>query len=318
MTALTNRESSAPEAHIAVLVCIYHPDEAYLRQQLDSILNQTHRNLSIWVSDDGDDPQAREVLSAYQAGLSADRFTVVEGPKKGFAANFLSLANRPQIKADFYAFSDQDDIWEPQKLERALDNLSGVATRVPALYGSRTRLVDETDREIGLSSLYRKPPSFANALVQSLAGGNTMLFNEAARRLLQEAGIPEVASHDWWLYLLVSGSGGAVVYDSTPWIRYRQHEQNLIGSSASVLALLSRLRWLLKNRFRDWNAMNVAALHGMRHRLTDENRSLLDMFARARESNFVKRIRLLRECGVYRQTLVGTCAIWLAAVTGKI
>lgn len=299
-------------------MCVYHPAEEYLRQQLDSILNQTHRNLSIWVSDDGDDQVTRDVLAEYQGRLPVGRLSVVEGPRKGFAANFLSMVNRKEIEADYYAFSDQDDIWEPQKLERALDKLQGLARIGPALYGSRTRLIDEKGGEIGQSPLFARPPSFRNALVQSMAGGNTMVFNRTAKELLSKAGMLDVVSHDWWAYLLITGAGGEAIYDPDPWIRYRQHGGNLMGANVSIWARLLRLRWLFQNRFRAWNVVNLSALDEVRDLLTAENRRVLELFVNARKSGLVTRCALLIKIGVYRQTRTGNMGLLLAAITNKL
>lgn len=306
------------EPHVIVLLCIYHPHEGYLRQQLDSILAQTHQNLSIWVSDDGGDQGARALLAEYQARLPAGQLTVVQGPRSGYAANFLSLVNRDEVDADYYAFCDQDDLWEPNKLEYVIGKLVTVARAEPALYGSRTRLIDEQGREIGFSPLFGRPPSFANALVQNLAGGNTMVFNHAAKTLICHAGVPNVVSHDWWTYLLVSGAGGTIVYDPTPYIGYRQHEGNLMGANISMRARIVRLLWLFQNRFRDWNDLNVAALEEVRDCLSAENQRVLELFARARESGLLTRCVLLKQVGIYRQTRLGNMGLLLAILTNKL
>ena len=104
-----------------------------------------------------------------------------------------------------------------------------------------------------MSILFRRRPSFENALVQSLAGGNTMVFNCAAKRLLEKAGSLDIVAHDWWTYKLTTAAGGFVVYDPEPSVEYRQHGQNLIGSNSSIFAKIQRIRMLLSNRFRDWN-----------------------------------------------------------------
>ena len=87
------------------------------------------------------------------------------------------------------------------------------------------------ERSYGLSPLFTRPPAFQNALVQSLGGGNTMVFNRAAKKILQEAAAIDVVLHDWWVYQLVSAAGGMVHYDPRPMLKYRQHSDNLIGSN---------------------------------------------------------------------------------------
>src|SRR5690606_36468867 len=107
---------------------------------------------------------------------------------------------RTEIQADFYAYADQDDIWMPDKLSRALVFLERNLDQA-AMYCSRTELVTSCGKSVGkMSPLFPKLPTFVNALVQSLAGGNTMVINHRACELLRKAGEVHVVSHDWWTY----------------------------------------------------------------------------------------------------------------------
>lgn len=260
---------------VAILLCTYH-GQHYLADQLSSFAGQSHTNWEVWASDDGSEDDTHAILEAYQRQWPQGRLSMHFGPAEGFAANFLSLTCKADIHADYYAYSDQDDIWESNKLSRAVEWLKTIPESVPALYCSRTRLVDANNREIGLSPLFSKPPSFANALIQSLAGGNTMVFNNAARNLLREAGenVP-VVTHDWWAYMVVTGCGGQVFYDAEPELRYRQHDGNLVGMNATWSARLKRIQMLWEGRFQRWNDCNIAALRTLSHRLTLENLEIL-------------------------------------------
>ena len=103
--------------------------------------------------------------------------TIYKGPKKGFAQNFLSLASKKSIKSSLYCFCDQDDIWIPEKLEKAIEKIDkNEKFKIPILYGGRTIYIDENKNRIGFSPLFKKEPKFNNALVQNIAGGNTMVF----------------------------------------------------------------------------------------------------------------------------------------------
>ena len=117
-----------------------------------------------------------QVLAQYVRNWGADRLDVRIGPGKGFVANFLSLACDTAIKADYYGFCDQDDLWDADKLERALAWLDAAPRGMPALYCARTRLIAEDGGDIGFSPFFGKPLTFRNALVQSIAGGNTTWF----------------------------------------------------------------------------------------------------------------------------------------------
>lgn len=303
---------------VAILLCTFH-GQRYLAEQLDSFAVQTHSNWAVWASDDGSKDDTHAILKAYQQQWPTGRLSIHCGPAEGFAANFLSLTCKASVEADYYAYSDQDDIWEPCKLTRAVEWLATVPEDVPALYCSRTRLVDADNNEIGVSPLYTKPPEFANALMQNIGGGNTMVFNNATRALLREAGknLP-VVTHDWWVYMVVTGCGGKVYYDAEPTLRYRQHNGNLVGMNASWSARFKRIRMLWQGRFRGWNDSNIGALRTLSHRLSPENREILERFAKAREMSLIPRLYHLKRSGIYRQTLLGNLGLIAAALFGKI
>jgi glycosyltransferase involved in cell wall biosynthesis len=291
---------------------------AHLGDQLRSFADQSHKNWLLVVSDDGSRDATREMIERF-AAKQPQPVTVRQGPQRGAAANFLALAADPSIAADFFAFSDQDDIWHTDKLARALACLAMAPDGAPALYCGRTELMTEDGRHYGASPLFRRPPSFRNALVQSLGGGNTMVFNSAAKRLIEQTGAHNVVLHDWWLYQLISGAGGAVCYDPCPMLSYRQHADNLIGSNRGSHAHLRRIRLMLGGRFRNWNETNIAALRRLPPALImPTNRQALDLFAEARNAALPKRLIWLWRSGVYRQTLLGSLGLWAAAVLNRI
>lgn len=291
----------------------------YLGQQLASIANQTHTSWEVFASDDGSLDETNSILVAHQAAWPEGKLTLHSGPAEGFAANFLSLICRASIQADYYAFADQDDVWEPNKLERAVAWLATVPKDVPALYGTRTLLVDDNDQPMGLSPLFARPPCFANALMQNIAGGNTMVFNDAARRLLKAAGDNiDVITHDWWAYLVVTGSGGKVFYDATPSLRYRQHNSNAVGLDTDWYARLGRVRMLTKGRFKNWNDRNIAALERIVDRLTPENLLRLQQFRHARKQWLVPRLIGFWRAGIHRQSTLSNIGLFFAALFNKI
>lgn len=303
---------------VAVLLCTRN-GQNYLADQLESFAAQTHSNWELSASDDDSQDSTRAILESFLGKWGSDRLTVHFGPAEGFVANFISLTCEASIEADFFAYSDQDDVWEPEKLERAVSWLQTIPSHVPALYCSRTRLVDADNNEIGLSPLFSKPPGFANALMQNIGGGNTMVFNNAARTLLSEASrVTPIVTHDWWAYMVITGCGGQVFYDSTPTLRYRQHGSNLVGMNANWPARFKRIRMLFQGRFRSWNDGNIAALRKLQHLLTPKNRKILEQFAEARNMSLVPRLIHLKRSGIYRQTLLGNLGLVAAAIFRKL
>ncbi|WP_213993477.1 glycosyltransferase family 2 protein [Sodalis sp. dw_96] len=302
---------------VAILMGTYNAQK-FLERQLDSIAAQSWQEWSVWISDDGSRDESLSIIAAFQRKWGANRLVLLAGPQKGFAENFLSLVCNPTITADYYAYADQDDIWETDKLTRALDILRNNDEGLPAMYCSRTRLIDEFDRELGLSPLFTKQPSFANALTQSLGGGNTMIFNQAARKLLFEAGRVTVISHDWWTYLVVSGCGGCVIYDDYPSVRYRQHSNNLVGTNNGWRNKMIRARRLWRGEFKRWIDCNVLALQHISKKLKRENAWRLHQFIMARSIWLLPRLIVLKQSGIYRQTLLGNLGLIFAAIFKKV
>ncbi len=303
---------------IAILLCTYN-GARFLPAQLASLAAQTFTDWQLFVSDDGSSDDTLAIVSAHKDRLGAAPVQIRKGPCQGFVKNFLSLACDPVLAFDYYAYCDQDDVWQPDKLERAVERLSNVRPDVPAMYCSRTMLIDEQGRTLGYSRAYRRKPGFHNALVQSLASGNTIVLNEAARRLLMVCGSDaKIPSHDWWTYLLVSSAGGEVYYDQAPQVQYRMHGQNVIGTNTGLRNRIRRLYMLSRGRFTRWTEMHVAALEPFRPHMTPENRALFDLFRASRKRGFFGRQVGFLNSGVYRQTFLDNLGLIVAVLVRKI
>jgi len=306
------------EPHIAILMCTFE-GERFLAAQLASILAQTHQNWTLWVSDDGSTDQTLEILRATQALWGKDRLKIVEGPWEGFARNFLSLACRPEIEADYYAFSDQDDIWLPSKLTRALEKLTEQPHNTALLYGSRTSLIDETGTPIGISPLIPKRLDFSNALVQNVAGGNTMVFNHALAKTLRGAGATlDIVSHDWWLYIVATATGGTVLFDQEPHILYRQHKGNLVGSNLGLTSRFNRLQKLFSGRFAGWIQQNHLCIKKLEANMTIESFRRAQLLATIHQVWLHKRLVYFFQSGARRQSMTGNIALLVAVILNQV
>lgn len=303
---------------VAILLCTYQGVK-YLAAQLDSFAAQIYPNWKLWVSDDGSTDATPDLLAAFAERRPAGQITVRPGPRKGFVKNFMSLLCHPALHADYYALSDQDDIWHPDKLERAVKWLGQVPKNQPALYCTRTELIDEAGQSIGFSPLFTRPPAFGNALMQNVAGGNTMVMNNTARALLLEVGANiDVIAHDWWIYIAISACGGRVYYDPEPSLRYRQHGGNLIGANAGLGARLLRVRMLFQGHLKTWTDQHIYALSPLMPKLTPANRRIYDSFVSARQRSLLPRVIGIKRSGVYRQTHLGNLGLLAAAVSNRI
>lgn len=318
LSLLKQVHSNKHQPRVAILLGTFE-GEKFLSDQLSSIKEQSYKNWSLYASDDCSSDKTFSVLKQFQKENLFKTRVKLNDTNQGFLSNFLTMVCDSSIKADLYAFSDQDDVWERDKLHKAVSWIKQIPQEYPALYCSRTTTVDEYNNPKGFSALFTKPPSFKNAIVQSIGGGNTMLFNQAARELIVEAGVDvEVASHDWWAYMLVSGCGGVVFYDQESSLRYRQHSKNYIGTNNNIFARFRRINMLFQGRWKNWNDGHVSALSRMRHRLTDENITTLDLFVKSREGSILSRLLNLYRSRVYRQTVLGNIGLVVASLFKKL
>lgn len=306
------------QSKVAILLCTYCGQE-FLQEQLDSFRAQTHLNWVLYVSDDGSKDGTLKIIENFANKVGEDRVIIFKGPRKGFAANFLSLIHHDEIEADYFSFADQDDVWLPEKLEVALNWLKQNPENIPALYCSRTILIDANGKDFGQSDLFSRPPSFANALVQSIGGGNTMVLNRAARNLVS-AHSPEggIVSHDWWVYILVSGNQGNIRYDSKGYVKYRQHGGNLVGMNGTWLARFKRVIQLFQGRFRIWNTMNITCIMNSPGFLTKDNFDIVRKFELIRNYNFTRRLIEFHNLKLYRQTKLGDFGLFVGNIFKKI
>jgi glycosyltransferase involved in cell wall biosynthesis len=290
----------------------------FLPEQLDSFRTQTYGHWELLVSDDGSTDDTVEIVRNF-ATTVAQRVDLQCGPQQGFWQNFVSLVRGVTVDGDLFAYSDQDDIWHPEKLARAAAWFSARPDAHPALYFTRTELITGDGILVGFSPLFARAPTFRNALVQNIGGGNTMVFNRAALLALRATPVESnLVSHDWWTYQLITGIGGVAYYDPWPSVKYRQHGQNLVGSNIGLRARVARLRAFANGHVVMWNSINLAALRSLQDLLTPYNAIVLDYFAKAREAAWPLRLYLVWKSGVYRQSKLENFGLFLGALFGHL
>lgn len=218
---------------IQVLMSTYNGAQ-YLRTQIDSILAQKNVYVSLLVRDDGSTDETKQILQEYADKGELKWYT---GDNLGPAKSFMNLIRRSD-EYDYYAFSDQDDYWLPDKLLRGIDVLSTISTDKPALYYSATTLVDADLNPITPRNNKRNFNSyeftkFSEAVVSSNCTGCTMCFNNKLRTLINAYTPSYQIMHDGWLHKVCLALNGYVYYDHNSNIYYRQHNNNVIGGNVT-------------------------------------------------------------------------------------
>jgi len=296
----------------------------YLPQQLASFEAQSLTTWDLIAGDDGSTDGSRALLEAFAERLRplGHCVTLCAGPQSGGPAHFLTLLQQVPDSAAWAAFSDQDDVWVAEKLDRALAMLETVSDREPALYCSRTWVTGPDLERPHLSRAWPRDFGFLNALVQNIASGNTIVLNRAGLDLAQRAApgplaVPGLPAHDLWLCQILTVAAGHVLHDDRPGLYYRQHEANQIGANYGMRPALARTRAMLAGGYAAWNQANIAALQGA-GTLTAKNAARLEAFAALRTRPALHRLTGLARLGVYRQTPLTQTALWIATALGRI
>ena len=218
---------------VAILLSTYN-GEKYLREQIDSILNQTYTNFELIVRDDGSKDNTVKIIKEY-IEKSDKEITLIEGKNLGFIKSFFDLLKRGD--ADYYAYADQDDIWLPNKIELAVKSLDALDQSKPNMAFSNVDYYDTEMNFIGNGDSKNKKPSFLNSLYECINQGMTMVINKTAREYIIN-NIPEKCFfHDWWTYMICAGFGN-VVQDDVVTVKYRRAKTNATVEGQGIITLM--------------------------------------------------------------------------------
>lgn len=224
----------------------------WLPEQVDSILGQTGVSVRLLVSDDMSIDGTAEWLR--ELSSQDDRVILLPHLRKfgGAATNFYRLILDAGILAyDYFAFSDQDDIWEHDKLRRHIliasnGGFDGVSSNVTAFWpNGKSTVIMKTSAQRELDYLFESAGPGCTYLI------TPWLIGELRKVLLDsDSGAANVALHDWLVYAVCRSSGRKWHIDNISSVKYRQHESNEFGANHGVRAKLSRIGKLRSGWYR--------------------------------------------------------------------
>jgi glycosyltransferase involved in cell wall biosynthesis len=300
---------------VAVLLSTYN-GETFIRAQLDSLAAQEGVIVEVFARDDGSNDNTVDLLRSYSylwPSLKSSKSGVNLGP----AGSFLEILRTVPDNFDYYAFCDQDDVWMQDKLSRATNKLAVAAGEQAGLYCSSSICVDRDLHPIG-ETLLRGSGRFEEIVFANIAGGNTMVMNAAGAELIRSrAPGPGMIMHDWWCILVISALG-IVVCDEKPSIFYRQHQQNVFGSSPHRLAgLMLQLKQFLRDprRFYRIHAQVAELLRLYGDRMATRERKMAEAFVASRRS-LLSRIRYAVFGRISRFDLLGAVGTRVLILVG--
>jgi len=301
------------EGQVQILLSTYN-GEKYLREQFDSYYDQNCvEDIRILVRDDGSSDGTREILEEYARRRKVD---VEFGNHLGTTASYQWLIQHSDPECGYFAFSDQDDVWLPNKLTLALDALKQYSQKGPLLFASRSQIVDEVLHPIGFSIDPVRGISFYNAMVQNVLPGHTQVFNAALRDDLAHHGILGAHVVDWWVYLVASAKGEVIFSDECS-VLHRQHGGNTIGYRLGTLAGLKKkihnIREGKGNAISRQINMFLNTYKGeLRPEYREEAARYLDGLGK-----ISTRAAYLTHSRIYRQSSVEDCAFRILYLFGK-
>lgn len=230
---------------VYVMLSAYN-GKKYIEQQIESILKQKDVEIRLLIRDDGSVDGTVELLRKYERRYN--NITLYEGENMGYIRSFLWLVSRCPVEEEaFYAFSDQDDIWDEDKLVTAVSKIREIKDQGAVLYYSDLKVVD------GEGNFIRKANSWEGTIDKYMISvfigirGCTMVYNGKLQRMLADRKISEVSGHDTYI-ALVAFWLGTVVYDEIPHINYRQTGENLSITGISKWDHLKKNFIYLKRR----------------------------------------------------------------------
>ena len=299
---------------IHILLSTYN-GEQFLAEQIQSIQQQTVQDWKLLIRDDGSTDRTREIIRGFVARDSRIHWiNENESKNLGVIKSFHNLAQFEE--ADVYFFSDQDDVWLPQKLELSLAEARKYPAEMPLLVYMDLTVVNQ-DLEVLSSSMIRSQSGHANTeLVQELTEntvtGGVAMVNHALIQLWNQT--EDILMHDWYLALLATAFG-KLVYIDQPGELYRQHEHNVLGArtwSKRIKkwlrpSLLFRMYWDLIKK----SQQQAAFLLDMP--LSAEKRELVAAYVTILDQPMHERWQILRQYGLRKNkafhTLVFTTLI---------
>lgn len=259
---------------VIILMSTYN-GEKFIKEQIDSILAQTYKNIEILVRDDGSTDRTVEILKQYE---TEHKIHFIAGENVGFIKSFFTLLQEVG-EADYYAYSDQDDVWFPNKIERAISFIKQENEQLPVLYFANYDYYNTNMEFTGHGAVHKKGPSFQNALVDCITLGINSVMNQKAVKIIKEHIPTKSCGHDWWTYMICAGLG-KVIYDTEVVLKYRRHDNNV---SAGGMSFIRFQLWRIKKFFVNGYFKNVKEQLQEYETyyakdLSPENRKLLQLF----------------------------------------
>lgn len=301
----------------------------FLSEQIESILAQAATDWRLFIFDDGSSDDTEAIARAYEEKFPEKikffRNEANHGAKGNFFQGLMRVFKKEAPDSEYFAFSDQDDVWDRKRLSLGLEKMKEVEGdgSLPVAVFSDVKLVNKElevlkESYFSTAKLDKKKLDFASLLMENKAIGGTMLLNSRMVRLEAEAEekmgtYPKKAKmHDWWFALLGSGLGRVgFIEEATE--AYRQHETNVVGGESFFSYVKNRIfsfteirKRLIQNVSQGEEFFSYFSPH-----LSASKKEVLEDFISLKESGFLRRRRLIVKHGFYKSGFVRNIGLFL-------
>ncbi|MCM1499256.1 MAG: glycosyltransferase [Clostridium sp.] len=293
---------------VNVLISTFN-GENYIREQIDSILRQSYKSIMIYVRDDGSADATVHILEEYKRdGL----IILLKGENVGFGRSFLQLLQYADV-GDYWAFCDQDDVWETDKVERAVEKLQTMKDNEPNLYVHDFWLADASMNTNMLYGNNIQGYSFQMAITECLHMGFSMVFNCKFRDLMLRGDINRIPSHDWWAELIAMEFGNIYIDDYAGAVHRR------LDTSVSGNNLINRIKWLrgAMHGGSEIPALAKAFLQTFGEEINSDHKQIIQLFAGERY-NLFQALRKSFYPKRWRSSFVSELTVRFLMLLGKI
>lgn len=287
-------------AKVAIVMAAYN-GEKYIAEQITSILNNSYKDIELHICDDGSTDGTEEIVASFVERYPRKVFYHRNEKNLGVIRNFFFGLNL--VEAEYYMFSDQDDVWEKDKILHTLEKMKeqeAKANSKPVLVFGDAYMVDSYLQSMGntfqkISNLNPKDTRLSHVVVENAVIGCTVMLNEALKKKLTV--FPkEIRMHDWWVALIAATMGELAFLDE-PLLKYRQHGNNTLGGMSDMSFAKKNLGKIGKIRQGVHGSCYQAKafLECYWDELTEQQRSVLAYFAEIPEKSwFVRKYRVIR------------------------
>lgn len=298
---------------VAVLMSCYN-GEQYISQQIESILNQDNVNVTVYIRDDGSTDNTLKIIEKFRSNV-----IIFANENVGFKNSFASLIWDKSIQADFYAFSDQDDVWDADKLFVAVNNLSKISGA--GMYSSNQRIVDANLNY--LKPLYGfdkndlsfpKYQNFKDFFLHNNYFGNTIVFNEATMQVLRSYRPTDMTvQHDSWISI-IAYMFGTIVFDPRMHSSYRQHEKNVVGGISTPSSILKKVETFIKKKPMH-SQLAISLIKGYQDRISSDDLKWLKLLSNL--PRLSSKIQLILDKNVKDKNLYKTMILKILIIFSK-